>query len=346
MKVAIIKDEVFLKHNPGDYHPERPERLEKIYARLEDPEFSRWLKVLSPRPATEEELAWNHDPAYIKSVAATAGQSHVQLDPDTATSPESYEAALNAVGAQFVGLEALFQESVEAVFALVRPPGHHAEYNRAMGFCLFNNVALAAHYALKRLGCQRVLIVDWDLHHGNGTQWSFYESDQVLYFSTHQFPYYPGTGRVEEIGRGKGAGFTVNVPLSAGCGDGEYATVFHEILVPVVEGFKPEVILISAGFDIYFADPLGGMSVTPIGVAYLTRLIKDLAQRFCQGKILLTLEGGYNLQGLAECVAAVISELAGQSIIPEDRLEELKKVRAPLGVIDQVKETLRPYWRF
>ncbi len=344
MKVAIIKDEIFLKHNPGDYHPERSERLESIYTHLEDPDFKD-LKILSPRAATEEELSWNHALEYIQKIAATVGKHHVQLDPDTATNPFSYEAAINAVGAQFVGLDALFQGTVKAVFALVRPPGHHAEYNRAMGFCLFNNIALAAHYAIKKLGCNRVLIVDWDLHHGNGTQWSFYESNKVLYFSTHQFPYYPGTGRVEEIGSGKGMGYTVNVPLPAGCGDKEYATVFRKVLVPIVKEFRPDVILVSAGFDIYFADPLGGMAVTPIGVAYLTRILKKLAEEFCQGKILLTLEGGYNLKGLSECVAAVIRELIGKSIIPEDRLEELEKIQAQVETIERLKDHLSTYWK-
>jgi len=346
MKVAVVKDEIFLKHYPGDYHPERPERLAQIYRRLAEPDLAELVKDLSPRPATAEELLWNHAREHIERIAATAGKPHAQLDPDTATSPDSYEAALNAVGAQFVGLEALFEGSSGAVFALVRPPGHHAEYNRAMGFCLFNNVALAAHYALKRLKCERVLIVDWDLHHGNGTQHSFYESAQVLYFSTHQFPYYPGTGRIEEIGEGPGRGFTVNVPLPAGCQDEDYACVFREILVPVAEGFKPDVILVSAGFDIYFADPLGGMSVTPIGVAYLTRVVKDLAQRLCSGRLLLTLEGGYNLQGLAECVAAVILELSGRSIIPGDRLADLEKSCGVSEVINQVKQVLKPYWKF
>ena len=344
MQIAIVKDEIFLKHYPGDWHPERPERLEKIYARLEEEDLAPLLKVLAPREATFEELAWNHAPEYIKTIQQTAGQDHVQLDPDTATSPDSYEAAIKAVGAQFVGLDAIFEGQVNYVFALVRPPGHHAEYNRAMGFCLFNNVALAAHYAMKRLGCERVLIVDWDLHHGNGTQWSFYEDPRVVYFSTHQFPYYPGTGRVEEIGRGEGTGYTVNVPLSAGCGDLEYATVYRKVLVPVVRQFKPQVILISAGFDIYFGDPLGGMSVTPVGVAYLTRLIKELAQEVCDNRILLTLEGGYSLQGLSDCTAAVLFELAGKSVIHLDRLEDLNCKDASLEVLARVKAVLEKFW--
>ncbi len=346
MQVAIVKDEVFLRHYPGDYHPERPERLKRIYTRLAEPDLAELIKDLASREATRDELLWNHAPEYIDQVAATAGQPHVQLDPDTATSPDSYEAALKAVGAQFVGLEALFQGQAGAVFALVRPPGHHAEYDRAMGFCLFNNVALGAHYALKRLGCKRVLIVDWDLHHGNGTQHAFYRSAEVLYFSSHQFPYYPGTGRIEEIGEGPGKGFTVNVPLPAGCRDEDYACVFREILVPVAEQFQPDVILVSAGFDIYYADPLGGMSVTPVGVAYLTRIIKDLAQKLCSGRVLFTLEGGYNLQGLAECVAAVILELVSRSIIPGDRLEALHRCGGITEVVRQVQGVLRPYWKF
>ena len=344
MAIGIIKDEIFLKHYPGDWHPERPERLEKIYARLEEPDLAPFIKTLPPREATFEELSWNHAPEYIKTIEQTAGQDHVQLDPDTATSPYSYEAAIKAVGAQFVGLEALFKGVVDQVFALVRPPGHHAEYNRAMGFCLFNNVALAAHYALKRLGLERILIVDWDLHHGNGTQWSFYEDPRVVYFSTHQFPYYPGTGKVEEIGRGEGTGFTVNVPLPAGCGDLEYATVFRKVLVPVAQEFKPQIILVSAGFDLYFGDPLGGMSVTPIGVAYLTRVIKELAEKFCQGRILLTLEGGYSLQGLTDCTAAVILELVGRSIIPLDRLEDIQFRDVDLEVLHQIRVVLGKFW--
>ena len=344
MKVAIVKDEIFLRHNPGDYHPERPERLIKIYERLSEPDIAGFIEVLKPREATFEELCWNHSPEYVKTIQQTAGQGHVQLDPDTATSPESYEAAVKAVGAQFVGLEAIFSGKVKDVFCLVRPPGHHAERDRAMGFCLFNNVALAAHYALKKLGARRVLIIDWDLHHGNGTQWSFYNTREVLYFSTHQFPYYPGTGRVEEIGEGEGLGYTVNAPLPAGYGDLEYITVFKKVLVPVARAYQPDVILVSAGFDIYFGDPLGGMLVTPIGVAYLTRLVKQLALECCEGRLLLTLEGGYSLQGLSDCVAAVIFELVGRSIIPTDKFEEFEEQEKELEVLAQIRNVLAKFW--
>ncbi len=344
MNIAIVKDEIFLKHNPGEYHPERPERLAKIYERLSQPDVAEYVKVLRPREATFEELCWNHTPEYIKTIQQTAGQNHIQLDPDTATSPESYEAAIKAVGAQFVGLEAIFKGEVQDVFALVRPPGHHAERDRAMGFCLFNNVALAAHYALNRLGAQRVLIVDWDLHHGNGTQWSFYNRKDVLYFSTHQFPYYPGTGRAEEVGEGEGLGYTVNVPLPAGCGDLEYATVFKKVLLPVARAYKPDVILVSAGFDIYFGDPLGGMQVTPVGVAYLARLVKKLARECCHGRLLLTLEGGYSLQGLCDCVAAVVLELAGRSIIPSDKLEEFEETARPLEILNKIRMLHEKFW--
>ncbi len=346
MPVAIIKDQIFLQHDPGEHHPEQPERLKRIYQRLEQPDLAEITTVLSPRAAIREELLWNHAPEYIDQIEATAGKIRVQLDPDTATSPDSYQAALKAVGAQFVGLEALFQGLCKAVFALVRPPGHHAEYDRAMGFCIFNNVALAAHYVLKRLQGKRVLIIDWDLHHGNGTQHAFYKSAEVLYFSVHQFPDYPGTGRAEEIGQGPGAGFNVNVPFPPGCGDKEYASAFRNILVPVAEQFSPDVILVSAGFDIYYADPLGGMSVTPVGIAYMTRVVKDLAEKLCQGRLLLTLEGGYNLQGLVECVSAVIFELFGRSIIPDDRLQELQNCPGLTEVELHIKELLKPYWRF
>lgn len=311
MKVGIVYDEIFLKHHPGSYHPERPERLVKTRERLAQEDVSSLTEYLSPRKARKEEILWNHSESHYERVAATAGKTAVQLDPDTATSEDSFEAALYAVGAQFVALDEIFKENYKAVFCLVRPPGHHAETDQAMGFCLFNNIALAAHYAIKVLKLSRVLIVDWDLHHGNGTQRSFYYSSEILYFSTHQFPYYPGTGRMEEVGHGEGEGFTINVPLPAGCGDAEYILVFKEILKPIALEYRPEIVMISAGFDPYREDPLGGMQVSPEGFGALAGIIQEIAEETCGGRILLTLEGGYSLTGLSESTAEVIKVLAG-----------------------------------
>ncbi len=341
MKLAVVKDDIFLKHDPGSFHPENPLRIEAIYSGIEDENVINKLEVLLPREATKEELLWNHTEEYIDKIAETKGKSRVMLDPDTHTSSKSYEAALKAVGAQFIGIDAIFENKVDAVFTLVRPPGHHAERDRAMGFCLFNNIALAAHYAINKYNCNKVLIVDWDLHHGNGTQHSFYNTSKVLYFSTHQYPYYPGTGDVTEIGEGEGRGYTVNVPLSPGYGDIEYVSIFKKLLVPIALKYDPDIILVSAGFDIYYQDPLGGMSVTPSGVAYLTKIVKDLADKCCNKKILFTLEGGYNLKGLLECVMAVISEVLGENIIFEDYLRKLEQSDSNLNVIKEVQSLLK-----
>ncbi|RUM89881.1 MAG: histone deacetylase [Thermodesulfatator sp.] len=340
MKVGLVYDDLFLQHKPGDYHPERPERLIKIRERLQQEDLAPWISWLAPRRANKEEILWNHSEAYYERVASTAGKPYVQLDPDTATSEASFEAALHAVGAQFVALDELFRENFRSVFCLVRPPGHHAEYDRAMGFCLFNNAALAAHYALKVLKFSRVLLVDWDLHHGNGTQHSFYPHPEVLYFSTHQFPYYPGTGRLEEVGQGEGTGYTVNVPLPAGCGDAEYLAVFEEILRPVARAFRPEVVIVSAGFDPYEEDPLGGMRVSSKGFGALAGVVREIAEESAEGKVLLTLEGGYSLSGLAESVAQVIRVLAGADK-PEIKGEPSAKFRQYL---EDIKRFFSRYW--
>ncbi len=341
MKIALVYHDLFLKHQPGAYHPERPERLLKIRERLAAEDVAPLVEYLEPRKATKEEILWNHSEAHYERVAATAGKSSVQLDPDTATSEDSFEAALYAVGAQFTALDELFRENYQAVFCLVRPPGHHAEYDRAMGFCLFNNVALAAHYALKVLKFSRILIVDWDLHHGNGTQRSFYHHREVLYFSTHQFPYYPGTGRLEEIGHGEGLGFTVNVPLPAGLGDAEYLLVFREILQPIALEYRPELILISAGFDPHRDDPLGGMRLSAQGFGALAGVLKEIAEETCEGRLLLTLEGGYSLSGLSESVAEVIKVLAGV------KAPEIKADPEPAAAefIREVRKFFSRYWK-
>ncbi len=323
MQALIIKDEIFLKHDPGFGHPESQERLRAIYKRLAQPDMQAMVAEHSPRRASKEEISWNHSPAYVDRIERTAGVDHFQLDPDTSTSADSWDAACFAVGAGFEALDKLYSGEFKTAFALVRPPGHHAEYDHAMGFCLFNNAALAARYALRKKGAERVLIIDWDLHHGNGTQHSFYDDDRVLYFSTHQYPYYPGTGSAEQCGEGKGTGYTVNVPLSAGAGDQEYASIFNLLLEPIALEFAPDVVVVSAGFDIYKDDPLGGMRVTEGGFSYLAEKICKIAEKCSARGPLFCLEGGYNLSGLSQGVAAVIRSSTGNLLDEEAGICEI-----------------------
>ena len=310
-KTGIVKDHRYLNHRPGAFHPESPERLEAIYSMLEEPDMAGRFQDIPARRSTREELLLVHSPRYVDKIMATEGRGHTFLDPDTSTSEGSCEAALLAAGGLCEAVSKVLEGSLNNAFALVRPPGHHAERDRAMGFCLFNNVAIAARFAQESHGVKRVLVVDWDLHHGNGTQHSFEENPSILYFSTHQYPYYPGSGSFKETGTGKGKGFTVNVPVSPGHGDEEYLALFERILRPIALEFEPGLILVSAGFDIYENDPLGGMGVTPEGFARLTRSVMDIAEACCDGKVVITLEGGYNLTGLRDSVKAVLRTLAG-----------------------------------
>ncbi len=314
--LAIIKDDRYLEHNAGEGHPESPDRLRVIHALL-DREFAG-LSVIVPRLATESELALIHDPFYIQAVAKTAGKVHSQLDPDTGLSARSYEIARLAAGGLLNGVDALLNpqsaiRNPQSIFAFVRPPGHHAEPGRGMGFCLFNNIAIAAEYAKQKYGLQRILIVDWDLHHGNGTQNAFYDDPGVLYFSSHQYPYYPGSGNFNEVGSGPGEGFTVNAPFPTGFGDAEYWRVYETVLKPIALEYRPELVLVSAGFDPYKDDPLGGMNVSGEGFGALAGIVRSIADRTCEGKVLVALEGGYNPQGLKEGVRSVLNTLLGQA---------------------------------
>jgi acetoin utilization deacetylase AcuC-like enzyme len=319
-KTGVVKDDRYINHRTGAGHPESHRRLEVVYDMLEEPDMADQFQEVPVRRSDLDELLLVHSPEYVNMVAATEGKDYCRLDPDTATSPGSYEAALLAAGGLCQAISMVISGELDNAFALVRPPGHHAEGSRAMGFCLFNNVAIGARYAQESHNLKRILVVDWDLHHGNGTQHSFEKDPSILYFSTHQYPYYPGTGDHNEVGIGKGEGFTVNVPLSTGHGDGEYVGIFEKILKPIALEFDPELILVSAGFDIYENDPLGGMLVTPKGFAALTRSIMDIAGTCCGGKIVFTLEGGYELTGLRDSLKTVLKELAGLS---ETHLEDI-----------------------
>lgn len=313
IRTGIVKDWRYREHNPGTFHPESPQRVEAIYEMLErDIHFP--LQTIEPRSASEGEILYIHSPSHLQRIKETSGKERMSLDPDTATSPRSYEIALLAVGGVLKAADEIMKEKIENGFAAVRPPGHHAEPHRAMGFCLFNNVAIAAEHLVRKHRLQKILIVDWDLHHGNGTQIAFYSRKDILYFSTHQYPYYPGSGFWDEVGRGEGEGYTVNVPLYPGKGDEEYLFIFKKILEPIASTFKPEFILVSAGFDIYSGDPLGGMRVSEKGFGFLAAELIAMARKFSQGRILFVLEGGYNLNGLSQGVKNVLTELRKEKL--------------------------------
>lgn len=342
-KLGIVLDKLYFDHDNGMGHPESQERLFAIVDMLRETRLLEEVVGIEPRDATKEEITLVHDPKYFDLIQSTKGKIRVFLDPDTSTCPVSFNAAVRAVGGMLDATDKVMKGEVDIAFPLVRPPGHHAERNRAMGFCLFNNVAVGAAYASKVYGVKRILIVDWDLHHGNGTQNMFYDSSEVLYFSTHQYPYYPGTGSVNEVGVQNGFGYTINVPIHPGMGDKEYIKIFFEILKPVIEQYKPELILISAGFDTYFGDPLGGMGVSPKGFAQMTRFLKEMAESYCSGKLVLILEGGYNLEGLWESTKAVIEELLEKNKTDYGDLTVETKVDP---IIERVKKVQSVFWTF
>jgi len=315
MATGIVKDKRYMDHHMGHFHVETPQRLEVIY-RMIDEKISFSLDKIEARLATEEDLTLVHTPSHVNMVKSTAGKEHVQLDPDTSTSAKSWEVACLAAGGVLSAVDSIMEGKIQNGFALVRPPGHHAEASRAMGFCLFNNIAIGAAHLIQKHGLERILVVDWDLHHGNGTQNSFYDSAEVLYFSTHQFPHYPGTGHWNEVGEGKGEGFTFNIPLRAGKKDGDYLHIFQQILRPITSQYKPEFILVSAGFDVYEGDPLGGMQITKQGLGALAAELLDLAAAYSQKRLLCVLEGGYDLQGLHDGVEQVLYQLAGEASKP------------------------------
>jgi len=302
---AVIEDPRFREHRGPPSHPERPERLAAVAEALDAVRPS--LLALPARLADDEEILRVHERALLARVAAAAAAAPARLDPDTFISARSHEVARLAAGAAIDLAAAVARGVVSSGLAAVRPPGHHAETDRAMGFCLFNNVAVAARALQAVHGVGKLLIVDWDVHHGNGTQQAFETDPSVLYFSMHQFPYYPGTGSFGEIGVGRGEGATVNVPLPAGSGDVEYVGVVERLLAPVARAFRPELILVSAGFDAHRDDPLAAMEVSFAGYRALAARVRALADELCSGRLACVLEGGYAPSGLREGVAALLA---------------------------------------
>ncbi|MSO55400.1 MAG: histone deacetylase [Acidobacteria bacterium] len=341
MSLILIHSGRFLDHQPPPGHPERVERGEVMQG-IATAWTQRGRIVQAPRAATRTELLRVHSEAHLAGIERTAGRA-ASLDPDTYTSPDSAAVALLAAGAAIGGVEAIVQSRATRVLALVRPPGHHAERDRPMGFCLYNNIAAAAAHALT-LGMERVVVMDYDVHHGNGTQWMFYEDPRVLYVSTHQYPFYPGTGAAEDIGRGRGAGFTLNVPLEAGSTDGDYAEVFKALVIPVIDQFRPELLLISAGYDAHERDPLARMRVSTIGYAALTKSLCDAADRHCHGRVVAVTEGGYDLAALKACLESSIVVLDGGTV-PTPSEPSLAATSRSRTAIAAVRAAQSKYWK-
>lgn len=311
-RTGIVADRRYLDHDMGAFHIESPRRMEAILDMLDGSHQPGWTDIKAI-PARGEEIRRIHTPGYYLTLKNTAGQEQVELDPDTLTSALSFETALLAAGGLIELVDQILLGSVRNGFAAVRPPGHHAEADRAMGFCLFNNAAVAAEHLRRERRLDRILIVDWDLHHGNGTQNSFLDRDDVLYFSIHQAPLFPGTGAWTETGTGAGKGFNLNVPLSPGKTDEDYLFLFRELLVPVAEAFHPDFILVSAGFDIAATDPLGGMELSTAGFGAITQELCELADRCCSGRLAHVLEGGYDLPALRRGLKRVLLTLSGEN---------------------------------
>jgi acetoin utilization deacetylase AcuC-like enzyme len=337
MRVGLYDHPLFREHDAGPGHPERPERLEALRRGLREAGLEHRLVLPEPPAATPEQLQRVHSAAHVARIAATSGRS-VRFDADTQAGPHSYEAALLAAGAVVDAVDRVLDGKLERAFCAVRPPGHHAESERAMGFCLFNNVAVGAAHARAR-GLERVAIVDWDVHHGNGTQGSFWRDPRVLYVSSHQFPFYPGTGSLGERGEGAGLGFTVNLPLPAGLGDEDYASVYRKVVLPICRSYDPELVLVSVGFDPHRDDPLAGMRLSERGFGALARVCLAAAGGAARGKAVFVLEGGYDLDGIARSAASVAAALLGDE--PSQDLEPSRRVEPLLEVY---REALASHW--
>lgn len=343
-RTGIVRDRRFLDHQTGSGHPETPLRLEAIYALLDQPERIDRFETIAGRLAEESEIMLVHSPEYVKKVASTSNAEYTALSPDTVASAGSYLAARLAVGGILQAVEDVACGRYKNAFALIRPPGHHAEVNRAMGYCLFNNAAIAAVYARTVLGMKRVFILDWDVHHGNGTQHIFETDDTVFFFSIHQYPHFPGTGSFTETGRGRGEGYTVNIPLSRGYGDCEYIAILQALLPPLAAEFRPDLIIVSAGFDPHAIDPLGGMRLSPEGFAAMTRCLMTTADACCNGRILLVLEGGYDARASADSVMAVLDELSDQTHCRVAELAGSADIKKVNHTLKRSVNVHRRYW--
>ncbi len=341
---GLVQDTYFLVHRCEEQHLENPERLAAIYALLHA-RASLGLSLIAPRPASLQELKLVHSHDYVEQVSATAGSPFSQLSADTYACAETFSVARLSAGGVLSAVDAVAGGRVRNAFVLARPPGHHAEAGRANGFCIFNNVALGAQYARRILGLNKVLIVDWDLHHGNGIQHVFEQDPSVLYVSTHQYPLYPGTGHLLEVGRGRGEGYTINIPLKGGWDDADFTSLYRQLVEPLSRAFEPDLILVAAGFDIHHKDPLGKMKVTAAGFAALTRIVMQIAAACCRERLVLVLEGGYHHLATAESVHAVLDELCDRTCSDVGRLAAMARSGRVDPVLRRCREVFVPFWK-
>ena len=341
VKTLVYRDESLLAHDPGEGHPENARRLAAVYRSLDEDPLPG-VENAEAREATPREIERIHAPSHLVWMARTSDRARVHLEDDTATSPRTYEAALKAAGSTLAGVEAVVGGQAQGAFALVRPPGHHAERGYAKGFCLFNNVAIAAEHALEEGGLRRVLVLDPAVPHGDGAQLSFWESREVLYVSSHRYPFYPGTGAADEIGAGPGRGYTINLPLPESAGDADIYYLYDTIVSPILRQFRPELILVSAGFDCWLRDPLGGMRQTAEGFAALYALFRRWADTYCPGRMVCTLEGGYDPAGVVAGARAALTAMAAPKA--PDRVAEGHVSDAVDHAAHTLVHELAPHW--
>ncbi len=341
--VGIVLDPRFMDHVMEPGHVESPRRIEALLPLLDEAFLFPILRI-PPRPASVAEIERIHDRAYVRSVAATEGREFTRLDPDTAASARTYATARLAAGGTIEAADAVADGRAAGAFALVRPPGHHAEADRAKGFCVFNNVAIAAEHLVRERGFRRVLIADWDLHHGNGTEHAFSSRRDVLFFSTHQVPLYPGTGRATEAGDGEGRGFTVNVPLLAGHGDDDFLSIYATVFSPIAAVYRPDFVLVSAGYDIAAGDPLGGMRVTAAGFRRMAASLVRIAAEHAGGRVLFVLEGGYDLTALRDGVRETLMAMGPAGPDDARAAAPISPSPALAAELAPTLEVLREFW--
>jgi len=338
-RVGILRHNGFLEHMPGPTHPEHPRRLKAIYQML-DQEFKGIFLEITPRPAKVEELELVHTPFYIEKVLSTAQQEYTMLSPDTPVCNRSYYAAFLAAGASICGVEELFSERVQSCFAFIRPPGHHALPDNAMGFCIFNNIAVAARYAQKRRGIKKILIIDWDVHMGNGISQVFYEDADVFYISTHRLELFPYMGNITELGKGDGIGTNLNIPLPSGTTTSDFVSIYWLVLKEIIPTFRPELTIVAAGYDAHYMDPLGKLKIKEEAFYLITQIIRAHLEEINSHKLMMVLEGGYDPIGLSLCVKETLKALIDPIHISINQISPLAR-ELTKGIIDNWKACYR-----